>query len=63
MKCKDIAKYISQELVNKGFIVHRYDSYSTCSIYLIGSTMYFVIPINRTNNHFIIPFCSSVKIS
>ena len=34
MKCKDIAKYISQELVNKGFIVHRYDSYSTCSIYL-----------------------------
>lgn len=34
MKCKDIALYISKELVKNGFIVHRYNAYSTCSIYL-----------------------------
>ena len=34
MKCKEIAKYISEELLKYGFVIHRYDSYSTCSIYL-----------------------------
>ena len=34
MKLKYIADYISQELLKQGFIIHRYDAYSTCSIYL-----------------------------
>lgn len=34
MKLKDIAQYISEKLLQQGFIIHRYDAYSTCSIYL-----------------------------
>ncbi len=34
MNGKKIAKYLQQELLNMGFIVHRYNAYSTSSIYL-----------------------------
>jgi hypothetical protein len=31
---KDLAKYVSDRLLDEGFIVQRYDAYSTDSIYL-----------------------------
>lgn len=31
---KELAKYVSERLLDKGFIVQRYDAYSTDSIYL-----------------------------
>lgn len=34
MKLKDISQYIEVKLLEQGFIIHRYDSYSTNSIYL-----------------------------
>lgn len=34
MKCTDIADTLIQKLTNIGFIIHRYDAYSTSSIYL-----------------------------
>lgn len=34
MKTKEIAEYIQTKLLENKFIVHRYDAYSTCSIYL-----------------------------
>lgn len=34
MKNKEIAEYLQTELLKNNFIVHRYDAYSTCSIYL-----------------------------
>ena len=34
MKLGEIAQYIEYKLLKQGFIIHRYDSYSTCSIYL-----------------------------
>ena len=34
MKLNDIATYIEDKLLKQGFIIHRYDSYSTNSIYL-----------------------------
>ena len=34
MKCTDIADTLIQKLTNMGFIIHRYDAYSTSSIYL-----------------------------
>ena len=34
MKLKEIAQYIENKLLEQGFIIHRYDSYSTNSIYL-----------------------------
>lgn len=34
MKQNDIASYITTKLLEQGFIVHRYDSYTTISIYL-----------------------------
>ena len=34
MKLREIAQYIEYKLLKQGFIIHRYDSYSTCSIYL-----------------------------
>lgn len=34
MKCIDIANYISQKLLQQDFIIHKYEAYSTCSIYL-----------------------------
>ena len=34
MKLKEIAIYLENKLLEQGFIIHRYDSYSTNSIYL-----------------------------
>ena len=34
MKLKEIAQYLENKLLEQGFIIHRYDSYSTNSIYL-----------------------------
>ena len=34
MKVKEIADYLQDELLKANFIVHRYNAYSTCSIYL-----------------------------
>lgn len=34
MKLKEIAKYMQTKLLEQGFIIHRYDAYSTNSIYL-----------------------------
>ena len=34
MKCKEIADYISEKLLQEGFIIHKYQAFSTCSIYL-----------------------------
>ena len=34
MKLNDIATYIENKLLEQGFIIHRYDSYTTNSIYL-----------------------------
>lgn len=34
MKQKEIAEYIATKLLEQGFIIHRYDSYTTSSIYL-----------------------------
>lgn len=34
MKNKEIAEYLQTKLLENNFIIHRYDSYSTCSIYL-----------------------------
>lgn len=34
MKLKEIALYLENKLLQHGFIIHRYDSYSTNSIYL-----------------------------
>lgn len=34
MKNKDIAEYVQNKLLNLGFIIHRYNAYSTSSIYL-----------------------------
>lgn len=35
-KLKDLAEKVQTLLLNAGFIVHRYDAYSTNSIYLMG---------------------------
>lgn len=34
MNGKDVAKYLIQQLLNIGLVVHRYNAYSTSSIYL-----------------------------
>lgn len=34
MKIKQIANYLQNKLLKAGFTVHRYNAYSTCSIYL-----------------------------
>lgn len=34
MKCKEIADYVCRQLSEQGFIIHRYEAFSTCSIYL-----------------------------
>lgn len=34
MKCKEIADYICKQLLEQGFIIHKYKAFSTCSIYL-----------------------------
>lgn len=34
MNCTDIADTLIQKLTNMGFCIHRYDAYSTSSIYL-----------------------------
>ena len=34
MKGTQIAEYVIEELLKHGFVIHRYDAHSTCSIYL-----------------------------
>lgn len=34
MKLLKVARYLENELLKRGFIIHRYDAYSTNSIYL-----------------------------
>ena len=34
MKCREIADYICKQLLEQGFIIHKYKAFSTCSIYL-----------------------------
>lgn len=49
MKIKEIAEYLQNKFIENGFIVHRYDAHSTCSIYL--KLDYGVMHSIRISNH------------